>query len=89
MIIKPENLPVRKRIIGAVVNLAVPIALIILLPMLVTNMLQRASTLQIIFLLQPDLIAWFAVGVFSLLVEAMIHLSHLVKYSLDAKKNSA
>jgi CubicO group peptidase (beta-lactamase class C family) len=89
MIIKPENLPVKKRVIGAVVNLVIPTALIILLPTLITNMLQRTSTLNTIFLVQPDLIAWFAVGVFSHLVEAMIHLSHLVKYSLDAKKNSA
>ena len=56
------------------INLAIPMALVVLIPLGARFMLSRGMTWELAFLMLPDLLIWFFVGMTSHLLKAAIHI---------------
>lgn len=79
LVLSPWQMTQSKRIRALFVNLAIPIALLHLIPVLVAFVFRRAMTWKLAFFQMPDLVGWMFIGIGFNLLEACIHLVHLVK----------
>lgn len=79
--IKNNEIKTRKsRIKSIFINLAIPISIVMLLPMLAGLIFaQRGMSWTLVYLLMPDLIIWLIVGLSIHLIEVAIHTIRLVK----------
>lgn len=85
MITQPEQKTTRQRLTAALINLALPIAIIIAIPLLAPMILQRGMTWELAFLVMPDMIAWLFLGVAIHLIESAVHFRFVLKHYLSLR----
>lgn len=79
MIFHPQEKTIKWRIKAALINLAIPILLLILIPIVAGIVTMRGMTWTLAFLLLPDMILWLFIGVATHLIQSGIHISFIVK----------
>jgi CubicO group peptidase (beta-lactamase class C family) len=80
LIMKPDEKTIKWRIRSVIINLAIPLGLLLLLPLGGRFMFaQRGMKLSLVYLLMPDFITWLFVGISVHLIVAGIHLSFIIK----------
>ena len=87
--IKNDDIKTRKyRIKAIIINLAIPVVVVMLLPLLAGLIFaQRGMSWALVYLLMPDLIIWLIVGLSVHLIEVAIHIVKLVKENKSVKIN--
>lgn len=68
-----------QRVRAVILNLALPAAVFLLIPIGSHALLGRGMTWRLAFLMMPDLLGWLFVGMASHVLTAAIHLSHAFK----------
>ena len=68
-----------ERIRAAALNLALPVAVFLLVPVGARAVLGRGMTWRLAFLLMPDMLLWLLVGMTSHVLTAVVHLSNAIK----------
>ena len=68
-----------QRVRAVILNLALPAAVFLLIPIGSPVLLGRGMTWRLAFLMMPDLLGWLFVGMASHVLTAVVHLSHAYK----------
>ncbi|MDG5789799.1 serine hydrolase [Evansella sp. AB-P1] len=87
MIKQRNDITMKQRIKGSILNTTIPLTVILLIPILSPYILGRGMTWELAFLVSPDLIAWLFLGVGVHLVEAAIHIGFIIK-EISSDKDS-
>jgi CubicO group peptidase (beta-lactamase class C family) len=75
----------RGHLLAAAVSLIIPAVLFLLVPLGVQAFLQRGFTWQLAFLVAPDMILWFFIGMGFTIVEGLLHFYLAVRHKGTAK----
>jgi CubicO group peptidase (beta-lactamase class C family) len=79
IISRPEEKTISERKIAAFLNIAIPAAVVIVIPYLATMILHRGVTWELAFLGMPDMVLWLLLAVVIHLSQAMIHIALIIK----------
>ncbi|WP_418201385.1 serine hydrolase domain-containing protein [Alkalihalobacterium sp. APHAB7] len=86
MITRPKLITVRQRVTAALLNIAIPIAVIVLIPRVTGILFQRGMSWDLAFLLMPDLLMWLFIGLAIHFIMSIIHFGFLVKYYVNSRE---
>ncbi|MFN7249717.1 MAG: serine hydrolase domain-containing protein [Anaerobacillus sp.] len=86
MIFRPVQKTVRQRLTAGIVNSAIAVAMIILIPFVVPLIMQRGMTWELAFFLAPDMIAWLFLAIVIHFLESTIHFGFIIKHYFKTKK---
>ena len=85
MISRPEEKSAKQRLTAAIVNLVIPIATIIAIPIITGMIMQRGMTWELAFLLMPDMIAWLFIALAIHIIQSVIHFVFIFKHYFNLK----
>ncbi|OIJ15572.1 hypothetical protein BKP35_00830 [Anaerobacillus arseniciselenatis] len=88
MISRPEQKSVKQRLTAAIVNLVIPIATFIAIPILAAMIMQRGMTWELAFLLMPDMISWLFIALAIHLIQSVIHFAFIFKHYFNFKAST-
>ncbi|WP_216827380.1 serine hydrolase domain-containing protein [Alkalihalobacterium elongatum] len=88
MIFRPKQKTIRQRITAGLVNLVIPIAILVFIPILVPIVLQRGMTWELAFLLLPDMLIWLFLAIAFHFIKSIIHFSQLFKHYFNVRKTN-
>ncbi len=87
MISRPNQKSLKQRLTAAIVNLVIPIAIIIVIPILAGVLMQRGMTWELAFLVMPDMITWLFIGLAIHIIQSVIHFVFIFKHYLSLRAN--